>query len=208
MSRLLLPGGFLIVAFAASLAACGQDQPQHSTSGNSSFTADYPKNRPGIFIQGPSWVEVHNQMPAKTKVAHGIAASLSYGAVPAKVVSEYDGEHASTQVDTGQITICICHILSLPGAPIIVQLHPKKGARELDGGKMIVYPVVGGSKLADAKKSDLVPVNQARPEDQVWLVRPESALAPGEYALMFGTQNINIYPFTVTAPPAGSAPAQ
>ena len=164
---------------------------------NSSFTVGYPADRAGILVQMSSWEEIKNEMPAKTKAKHGIAASLSYGAVPARLVAEYEGEHAATQVSAGQLTICICHLLSLPGEPAMVRLHPKKNARQLDGGKMIVYPVVGGSKTADANKTDLIAVDVAHPDPHVWLVRPQSPLTPGEYALMLGTQNVNIYPFTV-----------
>ena len=164
---------------------------------NSSFTADYPIGRAGILVQTSSWEEIKNEMPAKTKARHGIAASLSYGAVPAKIVAEYEGEHAPTQLPDGQLTICICNLLSLPGEPVIVRLHPKKGTRELDGGKMIVYPVVGGSKTADANKSDLMAVHVAHPDPHVWLIRSQASLPAGEYALMLGTQNLNIYPFAV-----------
>jgi hypothetical protein len=86
-------------------------------------------------------------------------------------------------------------------------MHPKKGLRELDGGRMIVYPVVGGSKMADANKSDLIPVDVSQPDPQVWLVHPQIPLEPGEYALMMGTQNLYLYPFTVvlpSTPPSGS----
>jgi hypothetical protein len=65
---------------------------------------------------------------------------------------------------------------------------------------MIVYPVVGGSKMANADKSDIVPVDVSHPDPQVWLVRSQSPLEPGEYALMLGTQNMNIFPFTVVLP--------
>jgi hypothetical protein len=81
-----------------------------------------------------------------------------------------------------------------------VRLHPKKLSRELDGGRMIVYPVVGGSKMADANKSDLIPVDVSQPDPQIWIVRSQSPLEPGEYALMLGTQNLNIFPFTVVSP--------
>src|ERR1019366_7313501 len=94
-------------------------------------------------------------------------------------------------------TICICHFYSIPGAPVLVKLHAKKGSRELDGGRMIVYPLVGGSKMADANKSDLIPVDVSHPDSQVWLIRPQSPLQPGEYALMLGTQNLSIFPFTI-----------
>jgi hypothetical protein len=139
-------------------------------------------------------------MPSKTRTAHGIAASLSYGIVPVKIVAEYEGEHASAQVEAGRPIICLCHYTSLPGAPVLVRLHPKKLARELDGGRMIVYPVVGNSKMVDANKTDLIPADVSRPDPQVWLVRPQAPLEPGEYAMMLGTQNIAIFPFTVVAP--------
>ena len=164
------------------------------------MTADYPLDRAGVFIQSDQWTAVSNQNPSKTKSAHGLAASLSYGVVPAKLVSEYEGAHASTQVEAGRPIICLCHFVSIPGAPVLVRLHPKKDVRELDGGRMIVYPVVGGSKMVDANKTDLIPADVSRPDPQVWLVRPQSPLEPGEYALMLGTQNVSIFPFTVVAP--------
>ncbi|MGD0731170.1 MAG: hypothetical protein ABR956_07895 [Terracidiphilus sp.] len=175
---------------------------QPAPGNNPESTADYPKAQAGIFIQGAEWTALANRMPSKTRSAHGIAASLSYGAIPVKIVAEYAGEHASTQVSDAQPTLCLCHFVSLPGDPVLVKLHPKKGARELDGGRMFVYPVVGNSKMADANKSDLIPADVSQPDSHVWLVRPQSPLEPGEYALMLGTQNLSIFPFAVVPPPA------
>lgn len=182
----------LLVLIAPSIAPA-----QNSSAAAASFNPDYPANRAGVFIQSASWTELPGAMPFKTRTARGIAASFSYGLVPAKVVAEYQGGHAVVAVHPGQPILCICHIISLPGQPIIVRLHPKKNARELDGGKMIVYPVVGGSKMADAQKSDIIAADVSQPAPQVWLVRPQSPLAPGEYALMLGAQNLNLFPFTV-----------
>jgi len=184
----LLASTFLITLYA-------QNQP--TPDKDPGFTADYPMDRAGVFIQSAEWTALSNQMPAKTKTSRGIAASLSYGMVPAKLVAEYAGDHATAQVESGRPIICICHILSLPGEPVLVRLHAKNGARELDGGRMIVYPVVGGSKMADANKSDLIAADVSHPESQIWLVRSQGSLEPGEYALMLGTQNISIFPFTV-----------
>lgn len=170
-------------------------------------SADYPMDRPGIFVRDLKWVEIPNQSPAKTKVGRGFAASLSYGAIPAKLIAEYAGDHARTHVSSAQPVLCICHLIGLPGDPVLVRLHPKKDSRELDGGSMVVYPVVGNSKQIDAKKSDLIPVGVLQPEAHVWLIHPESPLDPGEYALMLGTENLNIYPFRVVlqqAAPSGS----
>lgn len=195
----ILTCGFLFSAVIVSGVVRAQDQTAPAPATTAGFPSDYPMARPGVFIQGSAWSEVQNQFPAKTRAARGIAASFSYGLVPAKVVADYYGERSATQTDLSHPVLCICHIISLPGQPVIVRLHPKKDMRELDGGRMIVYPVVGGSKMADANKSDLVPVDVNQPDPQVWLVRPQVPLPPGEYALMLGTQNINIYPFSVEA---------
>jgi hypothetical protein len=207
MPRIVLAGGFLLAVTVVSLTFSQEPAPRPAPA-NSEFTADYPTDRFGILIQDSSWSEIASQVPAKTRAAHGFAASLSYGLVPVKIVAEYQGTHAAVSVGAGRPILCICHMMSLPGEPVIVQLHVKKGSRELDGGKMVVYPVVGGSKMADANQSDLIPVDQSHPENHVWLIRPQSPLDPGEYALMLGTQNLYIYPFTVTAPAAGPAGAQ
>jgi hypothetical protein len=176
-----------------------QTPSTNSATSQESVKAEYPKDRAGILIQKLDWVAIEASMPAKTKAKHGLAASLSYGAVPAIVVAEYAGSHAQVQIESGQPVICICHLISLPGDPVLVKLHPKKESRELDGGRMTVLPVVGGSKTADASKSDLIAVDVSHPENTVWLVRPQQALPPGEYALMLGTQNVSIFPFTVSS---------
>ena len=167
--------------FLLSLCAGSGAQTQTAPSivPDTSFAVTYPEDRAGIFVQTSSWEELKDETPSKTKAKHGIAASLSYGAVPAKVVAEYEGEHAASRVQSGPVTICICHLLSLPGEPVLVKLHPKKGARELDGGKMIVYPVVGGAKTADANKTDLMAVDVAHPDPHVWLIRSQSPLKIG-----------------------------
>jgi hypothetical protein len=195
MQRRTNLASLLLMATAAvsSIHAQAQAAPTSAPA----FTSDFPLDRAGIFIKDTQWSPVANQSPSKTRAARGFAASLSYGLVPAKVVADYSGEHALNQTNDGQPVLCICHILSLPGDPVIVRLHSKKNARELDGGRMIVYPVVGGAKTADANKSDLIAVDVSHPEENVWLIRPQATLIPGEYALMLGTQNVNIFPFTV-----------
>lgn len=195
----------------APIGTAEQNQPvgiigdNRQAQASTGVTADYPMDQAGVLIKGAGWRVIVNQYPTKTRAAHSIAASLSYGIVPVKIVAEYQGEHASTEVETTQPVICICHMLSLPGEPVLVRLHPKKGARELDGGRMIVYPVVGGSKMADANKTDLVVADVSHPDAHVWLIHPQSPLDPGEYALMLGTQNMSIFPFTIRALPVHSS---
>jgi len=219
MRRTVLLAGLLLTASSAMSNVYAQNQPagspvgpnqsipvgsakenQQGAGSSPELTADYPTDRAGVLIQGATWTVVTNQMPTKLKSAHGIAASLSYGMVPVKIVAEYDGEDASTRIEADRPILCLCHISSIPGAPVIVRLHPKKGARELDGGRMIAYPLVGNTKMADANKSDLISADISRPDPQVWLIRPQSSLEPGQYALMLGTQNVSIYPFTIMAP--------
>jgi hypothetical protein len=154
-------------------------------------------DRAGVLVQNGNWTVVANQNPFKTRVGRGLAASLTYGAVPTKIIAEYAGEHGATQIENTLPVFCLCHFSSIPGDPVLVRLHAKKGLRELDGGRMVVYPVIGNSKMADANKTDLVPAEVTRPDSQVWLIRPTAALEPGEYALMLGTQNISIFPFSV-----------
>lgn len=170
-----------------------ETKPKSSSAAPSTFTADYPKDEAGMLIENSGWTSVPNEAPSKTKVKHGLAHALTTGAVPAAVVATYDGAHAQIQVPPGRPILCICHVLSIPGAPALVKLHSKKGSRELDGGRL---PIMG-AKITEAAENDLITVEVSQPENTVWLVRPREALPPGEYALMLGTQNMSIFPFTV-----------
>jgi hypothetical protein len=159
-------------------------------------TTEYPAQRAGVFIRDSDWVSLPSAVPAQNRVKHGFAPAITYGLAPAAIVSEYAGLHAQAQVKPGQPVICICRMISIPGEPVLVTLHavPKKSLRELRGGNLHI-----ASRTEQAEKTDLIPTAVAHPEDTVWLVQPQQALPPGEYALMLGTQNLAIFPFTVTA---------
>jgi len=193
---------FLLVLLGTVLSSCfparAQSPATPPASQKPAFTANYPRDRAGVFIQDADWKNLPNANPIKTKTKHSIAASLSYGMVPANIVAQYEGVHASVEIKSAKPIICLCHLVGLPGDPVIVKLHPKKNSRELDGGEMTVYPVVGGARTAEANRSDLIPVEVSQPDSYVWLVRPREELEAGEYALMLGTQNLSIFPFTVT----------
>lgn len=197
LPSLILGGISLLPLFAPA-----QSKPDANSAAPSAVTADYPKDRIGVLIDSSGWTEIPPAFPSKTHVKRGIAASLTYGAVPAVVVAEYEALHAPVQLAPGRPVLCICHLISLPGAPVVVRLHPKKNSRELDGGRL---PVLG-AKVSEASKSDLVDVDVSQPETTVWLVRPREALSSGEYALMLGTQNMSIFAFTVSNP-ANASPA-
>ncbi len=185
---------------ALSLCAGGQNKADLVSPDSTTVTAEYPRDRVGVLILTVDWVSVPSQAPVKSHLKHGLAPTFTYGIAPATAVSDYDGLHAQVEVPPGQPVICICHVLSLPGDPVIVRLHPKKNLRELDGGNLHIR-----GKVEEAEKNDLLPVNVTQPENMVWLIQPQDALPPGEYALMLGTQNLSIFPFTVAAPK--SAPA-
>ena len=172
-----------------------QNKADAASPASPSPTADYPRDRPGVLIEGADWAAIDAAMPSKTRAKGGLAQSLSYGAVRGTMVADYSGEHAAVQVKPGRVQICICRLISIPGDPIIVRLHPQKGMRELDGGKL---PVLG-AKMAEAGKSDLMPADVSHPDNTVWLVRSQDVLPEGEYALMLGTQNFAVFPFTVSA---------
>jgi hypothetical protein len=203
MRRFALSGILCFAAVAAWVGVHAQNPSSQPAPANPQFATDYPADKAGIFLRDSTaeWEPLTDQSPTKAKTAHGFADSYAYGTVSTMVVAEYDGEHAATQVDAGEPTICICNMASLLGQPVIVRLHVKKGAREL----------YGGSKIADANKTDLIPVDELQQNSHIWrdahiwLIRPRSALPPGEYALMLGTENLNILPFTVTEPASASA---
>jgi hypothetical protein len=194
----------LVIVSALPLLAPAQNQtaPASASATPPTVTADYPRDRSGILIRNSDWISVPSEMPAKIHMKHGFAPALTYGIAPAAAVTDYEGLHARVQIEPGRPVICICHLISLPGNPALVRLHPKKNVRELDGGKLHI-----GAKFAEAEKSDLIPINVSQPEDTVWLVQPQQPLPAGEYALMAGTQNMNVFPFTVAAAsPSSVAP--
>jgi hypothetical protein len=184
------------------MAAQNKTAPDSALATPPTLTADYPRDRTGILICNADWISIPSDTPAKIHMKHGFAPALTYGIAPAAAVSDYEGLHARVQIEPGRPVICICHVISLPGNPALVRLHPKKNLRELDGGKLHI-----GAKFAEAEKSDLIPTNVSQPESTVWLVQPQQALPAGEYALMVGTQNMSIFPFTVAAAsPSSVAP--
>jgi hypothetical protein len=83
---------------------------------------------------------------------------------------------------------------------VVVRLHPKKGLRELNAGRVLVL----GAKIAEVKQSDEVPTEAVQPENACWLLRPREDLPPGEYALMLPSQNFAIFAFTIANPPSAN----
>lgn len=190
----------LAIILVLPLSTLAQDKATSAGPTAPIVVADYPSDRTGVLIRSSEWVSLTLQAPARTRAKHGLAPAFTYGIASAALVSEYEGLHAPVQIEPGRPVICMCHLMSLPGNPALVRLHPKKTFRELDGGRLRF-----GTKTAEAEQSDLVPINVTQPESTVWLVQPQQDLPAGEYALMAGTQNMAIFPFTVSAP--ANAPA-
>ncbi|MGA3323528.1 MAG: hypothetical protein ABSF45_03590 [Terriglobia bacterium] len=190
------------IIVTSRLPARAQNQAGSAVAASPEVTADYPRDRAGVLIQGSEWMSITVQGPSRTRTKHGLAPAVTYGIASAAVVSEYDGLHAAIKVQPGRPVICVCRMMAPPGGLALVRLHPKKTSRELDGGKLHI-----GSKIAEAEQNDLLPINITQPENNVWLVQPQQDLPAGEYALMAGTQNMAIFPFTVAGPPASPPPA-
>lgn len=193
-SALSLTAFFLGSVLSSCPQTTTQSRPDSTSSQSSKSEVEYPKDDDGVLIDGSGWTEILPTPPAESRVKRAIAASLTYGAIPARLTAEYDGLHADVQLSPSRPILCVCHIPEVSVPPVLVRLHPKKNSRELDGGRI---PVLGG-KIGEATKSDLIEVDVSRPETQVWLIQPREALPAGEYALMLGTQNMNIFPFTVS----------
>jgi hypothetical protein len=180
--------------------APAQDKPSTASPTPLNFPAEYPQDDAGVLVENSGWVALSQESPSKIRTKRGLVGSVSYGIIPAAVITEYPGQHAELQIENRRPVFCVCNIRSLPGAPVLVRLHPKKDSRELDGGKL---PVLG-AKIGEAKQSDLVPIEVVQPENSYWLVRSRKELAAGEYAVMLGTQNFSIFAFTIANSPGGN----
>ena len=179
--------------------APAQDKPGTASPAPSNFPAEYPNDGASVLVDS-GWVALSQELPFKTRTKWGLVSSLTYGVVPGAIIAEYPGQHAELQIENRRPVFSICNVPSFAGAPALVRLHPKKDSRELDAGRLSVL----GAKIGEAKQSDQVPTEAAQPENACWLLRPREGLTPGEYALMVGTQNMGIFPFTITNPPAGN----
>jgi len=158
-----------------------------------------PSGEPGVYVHGSGgWHLLAQTSPSKEKIKHAFLSSLSYGAVGAPMEAEYAGRHAAVQVQGAQPVVCVMHIMT-SNPPILVRLQQKKKFRELDTGTIRAVPIVGSTKQAKAEAGSVIPTIAETAEDGVTLLRPKTDLAPGEYAVMFGAQNMAILPFGVAA---------
>lgn len=202
LSRILIATLVLLSANLA-LPSCNPAQ-QNGDPAASAVVTNYPSDETGVLIQDGDWMALDLESPTESRVKRGVAASFTYGVVPATILSEYAGFRSKTEVHLPKPIICICHFPFLLGTPVLVRLHSdsQHDIRVLDGGRM---PAIG-AKVIKAKDSDLFPTDLIQPEKGVWLLRPTKELPAGEYALMFGTQNLAIFSFSVVKAQGLQAP--
>jgi hypothetical protein len=163
--------------------------------------AGCPSGQPGVYVQDAAgWHLLAQASPSKMKAKHGILSSISYGAVAAPMVVEYPGDHAQVQVRAARPLICVSHIM-FPSAPLLVRLHEKKKIRELDSGTIRAVPFTDSSRQGHASASSLVVTTTMPSENGTTLFQPQADLTSGEYAVMFGAQNLAILDFGVSATP-------
>lgn len=210
LSALILTAFFLGSAVSSFSQTTAQSEANTIHPVSSDYKVEYPKDEAGVLINSSGWAEIFRDSPADSHLKRAFAASLTYGAIPSRIVVEYDGPHADVQLPSGQPILCVCHVPGVLDPPVLIRLHSKKNSRELDGGRI---PILRG-KIGEVTKSDVIDADVSRPESTVWLIQPREALSPGEYALMvgtqkmMGTQNMAIFPFTVLedSKTHGSAP--
>lgn len=159
----------------------------------------FPNGNPGLYVKdGGDWQAIAQASPSKLKTKHAFASSLTYGAVAAPVVAVYPGAHAQVQVHGARPMICVYRVIT-PGTPLLVRLVEKKDSRELDSGH-VRASLTGSGHQAVAEAGIVVPTTTSQPEDHVILLQPEGDLVPGEYAVMFGANNMAIFDFGLSVP--------
>ncbi len=158
-----------------------------------------PGDHPGVYVRGAGeWHLLSQASPSKVKAKHAYLSSLSYGAVSAPMVAEYPGPHAAVEIHATRPIVCVSHLLT-SNPPMLVRLNEKKKTRELDSGTIRAVPLVGSAKQAEAQAGSVVLTTADQPESGVTLLRPQADMAPGEYAVMFGAQNLAILDFGIAA---------
>ena len=181
----------LSAALTASMPA------QQATS--SANPVNFPSGNPGVYVQdGGDWQAIALASPTKVKAKHAFASSLTYGAVAAPMVAVYPGTQAQVQMHGARPLICV-YLVITPAAPILVRLVEKKNSRELDSGH-VRASLTGSTHQAVADAGIVVPTTTSQPQDHVVVLQPQSDLVPGEYAVMFGANNMAIYDFGVAVP--------
>lgn len=198
MARLILRCFSCAFFFALLVSMPVLGQQVAASNSKTNMNDSYPSGDPGVYMQDATgWHLLSQNTSFKAKVKHGVLSGLTYGAVAAPMVVEYAGAHATVQAHTAKPRICVYHLLT-SGQPLLVHLSQKKQKRDLDSGTMHVLPIVGASHQVGANAGSLVAITTQSNDACKILMQPTSDLADGEYAVMFGAQNVAIFDFGVS----------
>jgi hypothetical protein len=168
------------------------------------ITAPPAPAAPGVYLlvsaapTAPNpWLKIDSAGPYKINSKHSELSSMTDEAVPAPTQAEFIGAHAQVTTNTAQPFLCAYQVNTNSG-PLLVKLQSKKNQRVLDMGT-VRATLIGGSRMVDSRDSPVVQLNEAPRGDGCDLIEPSEPLKPGDYALMFGTENMTVYAFRVPA---------
>src|SRR5258708_136061 len=105
--------------------APAQGKPGTASPTPSNFPAQYPNDDASALVDS-GWVALSQEIPSKIRTKRGLVSSLTYRVVPGAIIAEYPRQHAELQIETRRPVFSICNVPSLPGAPALVRLHPKR----------------------------------------------------------------------------------
>lgn len=151
-----------------------------------------------VLIHDSEWKELSQVLPndPDLQVKNGMISGITWGAVPARLVVRFDGEHADVLVNSRRPTIRISGV-SVSMKLLLVRLHPKRGYRDLVGSRLREP----GAQIAKVDPHDRVAAVISEDGPDAWILRAKEALQPGEYAIMTGKQNLALFPFTILESP-------
>lgn len=182
------------------LAGCGLAAVALQSAGT--ITAPPAPSAPGVYLlvsAAPNaphpWLPIDSAGPYKINASNSELSSMTDAAVPAPTQASYVGAHAQVTAPTAQPVLCAYQIDASAG-PLLVRLQSKKNVRLLDMGA-VRATLIGGSRLVQSRDSPVMELNEAPRGDGCDLLEPAQPLPPGEYALMFGTENMTVYAFRV-----------
>ncbi len=196
--RTLVLGGCVLAALGQTAATISA--PAAPAAPGVYLLASSPGSVPGSELEPDPWLRLDSTLPSNVKAERSTLSVLA-GATQQATLAEYIGTQAQFRTWDRQPVLCI-NRMERTADPVLVRLKPKKdkNLRDLDLGTVRATLMVGAS-LAQAGNSEVVPMNEAPRGDGCDLFQPARALPPGEYAIIFGPDDLAAYAFGVQARP-------
>lgn len=189
----------MLCPFLSTVLMAGVSRAQQPNAPAAPVT-NCPSQPPGVYIKGGTeWSPLSATNPSRMKAKHAFLSSVTEGAVAAPMVVEYANPHAAVDVHTDQPTICVSHLMT-SAPPMLIRLNVKKKIRELDSGSVRAIPFGDTSRQGHAVAGSIVPTTTEKPEYGIVLLQPQTKMDAGEYAVMFGADNLAVFDFGVDAP--------